>query len=73
MPGTVFDLAKLNSVPCMFTPALSVGQRVDKTDCLACIESRTDMYIVNNCANDLDRTKNNSVKSASYVLKMFLS
>ena len=27
--GTIFNLAKVNTVPCMFTAAFSLGQQVD--------------------------------------------
>ena len=52
MIGTIFNLAKVNTVPCMFTAVLS---RIASTrlDSLAHIDGITD------ATNDIEQTENN--------------
>ena len=59
--GTNLNLAKVNLVPCMSEAALSFsyfGQREDRLDSLAHIESITDAYS-QYFVNDIEHTENN--------------
>ena len=54
MVGTIFNLAKVNTVPCMFTATLSLSDsEYMRLDNLAYIESISD------ATNDAEQTKNN--------------
>ena len=45
MVRTIFNLAKVNTVPCMCTVALSLGQRVDdRLHSLTYVERKTGAY-----------------------------
>ena len=64
--GTIFNIAEVNTVPCMCEAALSLGQRVDRLDSLAYIENITDacsQYFI----NDIEHTDNTKLSKVRTI------
>ena len=68
MVGAIFNLAKVNIVPCMCAAALTFGQRVGRLNSLAYTESITDAYS-QYFVNDIEHTEDNK-QGQNYKLSL---